>query len=131
MREHGVDLGQLFFGQMEIQRTGIFLEILPPLRSRNRDEIIPPSQNPRKRELTRSTTDAIRDFSHFVYQRKIFLEVVALKARAVAPVVIIGKIFRRFERSSKKSSAEWTVWNEADSKAATSVEDIVLGIASP
>ncbi len=64
-------------------------------------------------------------------QIQILLEVLALKARGGAAVVVGSEVFEAFELAGEKSAAEWTVGDEADAEFAAGGENFVLGIARP
>src|SRR5205823_9238889 len=101
------------------------------LRSRNGHDIFALRQHPGQRQLRRLNALLFCDFSHPPHQIKILLEILSLKPRRLAPVIIFRQVFESFELTGKKSTTQRTVRNEPNSQLSAGGENLVLEIARP
>src|SRR5438105_7072313 len=101
------------------------------LRSRNGHDIFALRQHPGQRQLRRLNALLFCDFSHPPHQIKILLEILSLKPRRLAPVIIFRQIFESFELPGQKSATERAVRDKSNSKLSASSENLVLWIARP
>src|SRR5205809_5084535 len=98
------------------------------LRSRNGHDIFALRQHPGQRQLRRLNALLFCDFSHPPHQIKILLEILSLKPRRLAPVIIFRQIFESFELPGQKSATERAVRDKSNSKLSASSENLVLWI---
>ncbi len=68
---------------------------------------------------------------HFRGQLEVPGEVLALEARAVAAVVVLGEVLGPGDRAGEKAAAERAVGDEADAQAPAGGEHAGLGVARP
>src|ERR1051326_3285870 len=89
-----VNSGQFIAGELDVERSDVFLKIFATLGSGNRDDVAALGQDPGKGELGRSAFFFARNFLDATDQVEIVLEIVSLKPRSCPPVVILRQIFR-------------------------------------
>ena len=118
-REHFINPPQIFFAQLYLKRAYVLLQIFPPLRSRDRHNVIPLRQHPRQRQLRRLASLLFRNLLHPPHQIQILLEIFSLKARAVAPIIIRRQIFEAPKLPGQKAASQRTVSHEANPQFAT------------
>src|SRR5207245_2640614 len=117
---------EVFAGKIDIERTDVFLQILSPFRSWNRNDVFTLGQDPRERELSRSATFFARDFYHSLHQIEIALKILALKSGRRSSVVVLRQVFRFLNLAGQKTATEGTIGNETDSKLAANAEHLVF-----
>src|SRR5882724_8093344 len=128
---HFVDSCQILARKIDIEGADVFLQILSPFRSWNRNDVFTLGEDPRQRELSRSATFFARDFFHSLHQIEIALKIFALKSRRRSSVVVLRQIFRFLNLAGQESAAEGAVGNETDSELAANAENFRFGIARP
>ena len=130
--EDFVEAGQVVLRQIYLVRGGVFFQILSAFRARDGDDVVSLCQDPSQGELRRLAAFFFGEFFDFADQVEILLEVLSLKARRVAAVVVGGEIFEALELSGEESAAERAIGDEADAELAAGVEDSVeFGVACP
>ena len=130
--EDFIEAGEVILRELDVSGRGILLQIFSALRAGDRHDIVALRQSPRQSELSGRAFFLDGEFLHFMDEVEIFLEVLSLKARRVATVIVSGEIFVALELSRKKSAAERAVSDEADAELAAGFEDSVgFRIARP
>ena len=104
--------------ERDVERRDVLLEVLHPLRARDRDDVVALRQHPRERELRRGAAFLPRDLLHERHEVEVLLEVLALEARVVAAVVVGREIVDRAELPGQEAAAERAVGDEADAELA-------------
>ena len=116
---------------MNVGRRRVFLEPLPPLRARDRDNVVALREQPRERELRRRAAFARGHALHALDDLEVLLEVLALKPRIVSPPVVGREVVHGRVAARQKAAAERTVCHETDPQLAADVEQAVFRIARP
>ena len=114
-----------------MERTDVVLEIAHPASAGNGHDVLPLRQHPGERQLRRAAALGSRERSHLIDQRQIAREVLALKARVGAPIVIGREIIGALDGTGEKAAAQRTVGDQADAEALAGFQYAVLGIARP
>lgn len=86
-----IELRQVLARELHGVGADIFLEIFSLLGAGNRHDLFALNYYPCQRELRRGASFLGRHFLDAIDQRKILPEVLALKTRREAPVVVVGK----------------------------------------
>src|SRR3989442_1608276 len=130
-RSHLVEPRQLVVRQLDRRRGDVLLEVAPPLRARDRDDVVTLRLHPRERELRRRDALLGRNLLDPLDELEVALEVTGLEARIAPPEVVLRQIVRRAKATTQEAAAERAVRDEADPKLAHSRKDLVLGVTRP
>ena len=94
---------QILFRQRNFHRSGIFFQILPAFRPRNRKDVLSLRHHPSQSKLPRRTTFLSRDRLHARDQIQILLKILSLEPRRVSPVILRLEILEPLEPPRQKS----------------------------
>src|ERR1051325_148024 len=130
-RDRAIDAPQLFGSESHLRGPGVLLDVAAAFRSGNRDDILALRQDPGERELRRGTLLFPRHRLHRVGERQIALEVLALKARIVAAVIVRREVLGLLEPAAQESAPQRAVGDETDPQLAAGREDLLLGVSRP
>src|SRR5581483_8876250 len=88
-RERGLEPRQLLRRQLDVDGARVVLEVAPPLRPRDRDDVVAAGEHPRERKLGRRAPLLPRDLLDARHEVEVPPEVLALETRVVAPEVVL------------------------------------------
>src|SRR5436853_913024 len=126
-----VDAGEVFFGQFYVNGVDVLFQILAPLCSGDGHDVSPLRHHPRESELRGLAAFARGNFFHTLYQTKVLLKILFLKAWEHAPPIILRQVFRLLKLSCQKTATERAISDEADPKLAARRQNICLYVARP
>src|SRR5881398_2239538 len=130
-RHGGVDRRQVLGRERDGERAHVLLEVRPPLRSRDGDDVLALGEHPGERELRGPAALARRERLEVAHQVEVFLEVLALEARREAAVVVGREVLEALDLPGQEAAPERAVGDEADPQLAARREDPVLRVAAP
>src|SRR5688500_17201397 len=126
-----LDVTQFILRQRDIQRAEVFLEELPALRSRDRNDVLALRQQPGERELRWRATLLAREVLDAAHQVEVLLEVLSLESGIDAAIVVRRQVLERPEAAGEKPATQRTVRDESDAELSTRREQFVFRIATP
>ncbi len=103
--QDGVDLPQLLRCQFDPGSAEVFFEVVEPLCSRDRHDVIPLREDPGEGELARGAIPGSRQGLDLLHKVEILLEIFALESRTVAPEVVSGEVVDRLECTREEAAA--------------------------
>src|SRR5262245_44373716 len=101
-RQDGVDLPQVIRRQAHLDRAEVVIEVFDPLCARNRHDVLPLRQYPRQGKLARRAALGRCELLDLPDQVEVLLEVFALEAGRVAPVIVGRQVVECFELSRQE-----------------------------
>src|SRR3974390_3466697 len=94
----------------------ILLQVLAPLRSGYRDDVVALRQEPGQGKLARGSSGLGSNLFPFIDKGQVVLEVLALESRVGPPKVTRLKVLRRLDGAGQNSAAQRAVSNKADTQ---------------
>src|SRR6266849_678406 len=101
------------------ERARVLLEVLPPLRAGDGDDVVPLSQEPGEDELAGFHALLLGDLLDPMDEREVVLEVPVLEARMLTAPVIRGEVAEVLDPSRQEAAAEGRVGDEGDAELPT------------
>src|SRR2546421_2752968 len=129
--EYRLDGGEVFVVETHAERADVFLEVTDPPRAGNRHDVFSLRQYPGKRQLRRRAVLLARQLPYLIDECQVAAEVLALKARGAAAIVIGREIVRALDGAGEEAASERAVRHETDAETPAGLEHVVLGIARP
>src|SRR5207249_1524568 len=108
-RKRLVEPRQLLVRELDVRGGGILLEIAPPLRARNGDDVLAARQHPRERELRGRDALLRGELADVLRQPPVPLEVGAGEAGMALAEVALVELLRRAEAAREEAAAERAV----------------------
>src|SRR4051794_26446757 len=121
-RKGRLERRQLLGAEDEVDGLDVLFQVAPPLGARNGDQEGPLGQQPCQRELGWRGTAGGSKLGDAADELEVALEVVSLKTRRLAPVVVGGEVLEALELASQETAPERSVGQEADAEGRTGVE---------
>jgi hypothetical protein len=130
--EHFAEASEFVGAQLYIERAYVFFQILSVLGAWYGNDVSTLRQDPGQRQLRGLTLFLFRHFLNFLDEIQIELEILSLKTRRVAAVVVGGKVFKASGTVPvRKPRPKRAVRDEADTEFAASGQNLWFGIARP
>src|SRR5947207_4340690 len=130
-RERGVELRDFRRGEVESGRAHVLFEIAPPLRARDRDDVLPFVQQPRERDLRGRRAPARRELPDRRRGANSRVEILAGEPRIAAPEVALGILLRPPGVAGEETATERGERDEADAELAQQRKDPRLEVPLP
>src|SRR5271165_706438 len=126
-----VDLLELFRRQPDMHGAEVFVEIPGPFRTRYRHDILPLSEDPRKRQPARRAALGHGKLFDRCHKIEVLLKVLTLEPWFVAAEVFRRQVIDRLELSGQESATQRAVGDEPDAQFPHGRQDLGLGLAAP
>ena len=130
-REQRIDLRQLRVADGDVRRGRVLFHPVATLRAWNRDDVVTLPQDPRQRELSRSTAFTLCDRLHLRHQFEVSREVLTLEPRVVVAPVVRRQVRGRLKAAGEEASAQRAVGDEANPQLTARRQDLRFGVARP
>src|SRR5207247_578015 len=122
------DAGEIVLGELDLHCAGVLLEVRPPLRSRDRHDVLATREHPGERELRGRDPLLARNLLDALDEIEIAPEGLSLEAGMVLAEVVLVEVVGRAEAPGEETASEWAVRDEPDSELAGRLEHaVVLG----
>src|SRR5205807_1630480 len=108
--------------ELHLERADVFLEVADPPRAGNRHDVLALREHPGKRQLRRRAVLLARQLPHLIDECQVAAEVLTLKARGAAAVVIGREVLETLDGAGEEASPQRTVRDEADAETPAGLE---------
>src|SRR5215469_14061547 len=127
-RKSLIEMLQISWRQLHIQRAKILVKVRAPLCSRDRNDVFALRQHPGECQLCRRAMLLCGRFFHMLHQPHILLKIFALETRRHPPE-ILGTKLGALHLACENSAPQRTVRDEPDAQLAAGIENFAFRVA--